>query len=406
HIRHTFVVAQDITAEEHVRMQAAMQAFVDNSLSKCVIGDTLILSDNGLVPIASLHDFRLPDQFAPLDLAVRTSRGREKADLFYYGGHRETRKVTLEYGFGLEATPNHRIHVLDESGKVTFRRLDELKTGDLVVLYAGQRVFGKAGGALPTFSGEFRTNSNRIRFPQRMSEDLAFFLGAVTAEGAITINGVNISSIDQSLLEDLQQIAAQQFDLRGYIARDSRNDVRYLQLNSRALRHWLLNDLGLLAGAENKIIPDCILRASEDEQTAFLRGLFLDAYMAQNGKLFGITLASRRLIAQLQVLLLNAGVLATVRQTADRAWTLTVHGGDLDILSDWIAFVEVWKNERLARRNLNRLQKMRNYSRLLPVEVTNALQEMRESVPVSLRAAYAVDEQASERKSYQRARVN
>jgi len=33
-IRRVFVVSQDITAEEHVRMQAALQAFVDNSLSK------------------------------------------------------------------------------------------------------------------------------------------------------------------------------------------------------------------------------------------------------------------------------------------------------------------------------------------------------------------------------------
>lgn len=33
-IRHTFVVSQDITAEEHVWMQASLQAFVDNSLSK------------------------------------------------------------------------------------------------------------------------------------------------------------------------------------------------------------------------------------------------------------------------------------------------------------------------------------------------------------------------------------
>lgn len=35
-LRDVFVVSADITAEEHVRMQAAMQAFVDNSLSKTV----------------------------------------------------------------------------------------------------------------------------------------------------------------------------------------------------------------------------------------------------------------------------------------------------------------------------------------------------------------------------------
>ena len=35
-VRDVFVVSADITAEEHVRMQAALQAFVDNSLSKTV----------------------------------------------------------------------------------------------------------------------------------------------------------------------------------------------------------------------------------------------------------------------------------------------------------------------------------------------------------------------------------
>lgn len=35
-IRETFVVSADISAEEHVRMQAALQAFVDNSLSKTI----------------------------------------------------------------------------------------------------------------------------------------------------------------------------------------------------------------------------------------------------------------------------------------------------------------------------------------------------------------------------------
>ncbi len=36
HVREVFAVSQDITADEHVRMQAAMQAFVDNSLSKTI----------------------------------------------------------------------------------------------------------------------------------------------------------------------------------------------------------------------------------------------------------------------------------------------------------------------------------------------------------------------------------
>jgi ribonucleoside-diphosphate reductase alpha chain len=35
-VRSTFVVASDIAAEEHVRMQAALQAFVDNSISKTI----------------------------------------------------------------------------------------------------------------------------------------------------------------------------------------------------------------------------------------------------------------------------------------------------------------------------------------------------------------------------------
>ncbi|MEJ5198714.1 MAG: adenosylcobalamin-dependent ribonucleoside-diphosphate reductase, partial [Anaerolineae bacterium] len=404
-IRRVFVVAQDITAEEHVRMQAAIQAFVDNSISKCVVGHTLILTDEGLSPIEMLSDLRLPDQFAPLERGVVTPEGVEPATLFYYGGYRETRKVTLEYGFEIEGTPNHRIHVLTEEGEIAFRRLDELRPGDTVVLYGSQQQFGRPASPLPAFSGRFRTSSNRLKFPEHMSVELAFLLGCITSEGAITVNGLSISSTDVALLEQLRAIAQALFGLDCYIASDGRNQVHYLQFNSRALRDWLITDLELQAGAENKVIPPCILHASQEEIAAFLRGLFLDGFMTQDGRLFGITLASRRLISQLQVLLLNAGILGTVRQVGERAYSLTVQGGELEQLAEWIGFVEAWKNERIERRNLGRLHRYRNYSRLLPPAVTQALAEMKAQVPVSLRAAYDVADRAGFQ-AYQRARVN
>jgi len=47
-VRHTFVVSSDVSAEEHIRMQAAMQAFVDNAISKTINGpSTMTLEQVG-----------------------------------------------------------------------------------------------------------------------------------------------------------------------------------------------------------------------------------------------------------------------------------------------------------------------------------------------------------------------
>lgn len=404
-LRHTYVVSSDISAEEHVYMQAAIQSFVDNSISKCVTGDTLLLTANGLIPIDQVAEMRLPDQFSPLEMDIISPEGVETARQFYYGGYRETRKVALDYGFEIEGTGNHRIQVLAADGSVQFRRLDQLTLGETVVVYANQQVFGAAGQSLPLYHGEFQTNSKLVQFPPRMTEDLAFFLGCLTAEGAITANGVNICNNDPALLARLDDICQQTFGLRGVVSADKRNHVHYLQVNSRPLRNWLLADLGLGAGAENKIIPLCILRAAKAEIAAFLRGLCLDSYMTPDGKLFGITLASRKLIRQLQTVLLNMGIVATVRQTAERAWNLTIQGGDLETLANQVRFVEAWKNERLAKRNASRLQRFRNYSRLLPVDVSQALHSMYIQSEYSLRSLYQTAE-GRQAQEYQRVRVN
>lgn len=74
-IRKVFVVSQDISAEEHVRMQAGLQAFVDNSLSKTV----------NFAPGATVDDvaiaYRLGWELGCKGLTVYVTGSREKVVL-------------------------------------------------------------------------------------------------------------------------------------------------------------------------------------------------------------------------------------------------------------------------------------------------------------------------------------
>ncbi len=74
-IRRTFVIANDIPAEEHVRMQAAIQAFVDNSISKTVNFPADASADN----IA--HAYQLAWRLGCKGLTVYVTGSREKVVL-------------------------------------------------------------------------------------------------------------------------------------------------------------------------------------------------------------------------------------------------------------------------------------------------------------------------------------
>jgi ribonucleoside-diphosphate reductase alpha chain len=74
-IRHTFVVANDISAEEHVRMQAAIQAFVDNSISKTVN------FDESATPEEVARAYQLAWSLGCKGLTVYVNGSREKTVL-------------------------------------------------------------------------------------------------------------------------------------------------------------------------------------------------------------------------------------------------------------------------------------------------------------------------------------
>jgi len=102
HIRHTFVVSSDISAEEHVRMQAAMQAFVDNSLSKTINFPSTATEDD------VANAYMLAWELGCKGITVYVTGSREKVVLETNATARKKGGIVVENFHPPAGDPTHR----------------------------------------------------------------------------------------------------------------------------------------------------------------------------------------------------------------------------------------------------------------------------------------------------------
>ncbi len=293
----------------HVKMMAAAQPFLSGAISKCVVGDTLISTERGLVRIGSLHNGERPDSFRDMELQVASLDGRRSTDAFYYGGERPVREVTLRSGHRVVGTDNHPLLVCGDAG-LEWRRLDELEPGDQVATQYGDDMWS----AMPAPFADFVPSpvygcQKRITVPTEMSERLAFFLGAYAAEGHVSRGTytVKIANADETVIERLVADAQALFGFQPKVVRH-RDKCPSVELSSKRLVEFL-DYLGCGDRARSKRIPNAILRSPRAMALRFLEGLNLDAYLTTSGMAkWAICLDSKALLDDLQAILTNLGV--------------------------------------------------------------------------------------------------
>lgn len=113
-------------------------------LGKCITGDSLVLTDQGIVPLSDLVPSSLaPDSYATSDTIVYGLQGLERASHVYANGLSRTLRVRTRSGFEIEGTPNHPLLVATEAGP-QWRQLDELTANDYVAIARGAETWGHA----------------------------------------------------------------------------------------------------------------------------------------------------------------------------------------------------------------------------------------------------------------------
>jgi predicted Ser/Thr protein kinase/intein/homing endonuclease len=331
---------------------------------KCVTGDTLVLTDQGLQRMEDIY-LQLPqkpraDEFVDYETTVLGINGPERASKFYCGGFQPIYEVETNLGYTIRGTANHPLLTMQEDGTTGWTKIGELQPGSYVALARGSRIFGQS----VTLPDSFYPLP---RQPRTMTPDLAYWLGLLTAEGSVTPYETWFVNSSQMLIDRFVELTQSLF---GLTATPHRKSITYnynVSISSKALSSWLHGELGIERGAHAKSIPTCVLSSSEADMLAFLEGLFWgDATIhgnKQGSNTFKFTSKSRQLARQVHIALLNLGIVGSLWSHQDEGETyynVTLRG---DQVLDLVELIPSLHNKATAPLRNERSNKT-NYDHL------------------------------------------
>ncbi|MEF8979930.1 MAG: LAGLIDADG family homing endonuclease, partial [Haloarculaceae archaeon] len=280
----------------------------------CVEEDSLVSTDEGLVPIRDLDETTTEfEQWDEIEIGVATDGGTKTATAVYDNGFADVRRIETEGGFGVAATPDHRFRTITERGEYVWREADDFEPGDRILL---QRGTFDGGHRVTLDAGErdnyYRNTDEELTLPTEMTPDLAEFLGYFMGDGYVH-GGVGVKLVVESAVEELDTYlralgeslfgvapTVEDRDTRHILTFGGRHLPRYFEDNG-----WKKDDGNEGQGAASAFIPEEVLRADEEVAKAFLRGLFeADGTASRKVELSTV---SSTLAKQVQTLLLSLG---------------------------------------------------------------------------------------------------
>lgn len=295
----------------------------------CVAKGTLVSTDQGLVAIENVTP----------GMKAYTDQGIELVSAHYNNGVRTTYLMTLQGGYQIECTPDHKLRVLDKNGDYVWKEAQDILETDFVAIKPG--VFAEGSSRLPAINVDqsAKTSYKKVDLPEVWSAELARFLGYYVSEGSCNHSSsgytVGYAQVRGRIAEDMIFVAKQLWGNAAKVVYDYQQDSKYqpqhlVSFNRRDIFYWI-QAVGCGVGSSNKQIPYIVFQAPVWAQREFLRALFAgDGCITANGKnsvAISYSSKSETLIRQVQQLMLNLGCLSAIKETSrrgysDKYWTL------------------------------------------------------------------------------------
>jgi len=272
----------------------------------CFAGNTYLQTNKGLITALEAN-LEPPNQ-------ILGNNGLESPNIYKYMGKSPTLKISTDYGFELKAKPDHHVLALNKHIVIEWTKLSDLTKTHYVAIKTGSNIWPEQS---PKFEFIYKKNkmnfsSKEIALPKKMSKDLARFLGYLTSEGYVKNHLGNYIIIftknDVKVMDDFCRIFETLFPTVNYKIVSNGGTKQFTVLNSYIFQ--FLQYLGAAnKAARKKTVPWCILQAPKEYVIEFLIGYFTGD-ISISEKEATIASASKELLKQVQLLLLNIGILA------------------------------------------------------------------------------------------------
>jgi stage V sporulation protein R len=344
-----------------------MQTKIMNEGWACVAPETLVFTERGLLPMKDVVGGEARQ------VADGSGSPRKVYDVNVVG-RRTTVTIRTRRGLELTGSSNHR--VLLEDGE-TWCQMDQLQLGQKLHVSGGSGLWPKqlaricwnkrarvsleqvaeaadvslwtvlrhrAGKATRSAQAiqqalePYECEQNQalpqayakrrpLELPTVVSERLGSFLGYLVGDGHISRvkRNLGLTTGDVEQAQAFAELARELFGLHATLKQEE-NKLRVL-LHSEELSDFLIGALGLTSGpsAREKQVPASVLRSPEPVVRAFLRALFdCGGHAGKQGVI--LSSSSPELSKQVQLLLLNYGILSRRRLQNDGCYHVHVAG--------------------------------------------------------------------------------
>jgi intein/homing endonuclease len=266
-------------------------------INGCVAPNTIVITKYGPRRISTLSQSR--EQYSTYNKEIYGLGGFHNATDYYYGGLRNTLKITLSSGYSIEVTPNHPLW-----DGTKWIKAEDLTLGIMLPIQYGQNIFGEGFD----FSGfnPYVGKGVEWRMEHRpQDEDFFYLLGLIHADGSYERDRITITNKkDKEIIDFLHGL--------GFETQKDGIHHRLCSVELSSFLEWA----GFKHGARNKTFPESLFSCNKDQMRWFLQGLFDgDGTSNRDSKHCGsikITSTCLEFIQDLQRILLNFGIISSI----------------------------------------------------------------------------------------------